>query len=88
MEKLVTKLNLPKEMIKEILEYLYYTPQQIELREMYKKVHFYIKSSIYSTNCEGVYVFSHRHKTMFICFCIKCGNYKYADLDDRVICKC
>jgi len=43
MEKLIIKLNLPKEIIREIIEYLYYTPQQIAIRELYKRVHFYIR---------------------------------------------
>jgi len=92
MEKRVAihNLKLPKEIIAEILEYLYYTPQQVALREIYKRVRFYIKSSIYSTNYfEGYnYLFSHRHRTMCTCFCIKCGNYKYAYTDYRVMCKC
>ena len=83
MDNLVTKISLPKEIIAEILEYVYYTPEQI--REMYKKVLCSIKKSRHAS-CESNYRFSIR-KPIFIGFC-KCGNYTFYNMDERVMCKC
>jgi hypothetical protein len=86
MEKRVAihNLNLPKEIIAEILEYLYYTPQQVAIRKQYKRVHFSIKNAYtyYTDNIVGYnYFFHYKHIMIYISFC-KCGNYKFSlDMD-------
>jgi len=73
--------KLPKEIIAEIFEYVYYTPQQ--MKEMYKKVLCSIKNN---RSSESNYRFSIR-KPVFIGFC-KCGNYTFYNMDERVMCRC
>ena len=95
MEKRIAihNLKLPKEIIREILDYLYYTPQQIALREIYKRVHFSIKNArtYYTDNYwyeSYYYLFHYKHIMIYISFC-KCGNYKFSpDIEDCVLCRC
>jgi hypothetical protein len=93
MEKRVAtnNLKLPKEIIAEILEYLYYTPEQIALREKYKRVHFSIKNAITDRDYlhqTRYYLFHYKHIMIYICFC-KCGNYKFSsDIEYCVLCRC
>lgn len=94
MEKRVAtnNLKLPKEIIAEILEYLYYTPQQVAIRNQYKKVNFSIKNSITYRdtywNEKRYYLFHYKHIMIYICFC-KCGNYKFSpDIENCVLCRC
>ena len=90
--KLLHKINLPKEIIMEIFEYLYYTPQQVAIREQYKRVHFSIKNAItYRDNYwheRRYYLFHYKHVMIYISFC-KCGNYKFSpDIENCVLCRC
>lgn len=99
MDKLVSilKINLPQELIQLLLQYLYYTPQQIVIREMHKRVHYCIKSATHSNKYSNqsntyfknhYYLFSYNHITIYMCFC-KCGDYKFSpDMNYCVICKC
>ena len=94
MEKRIAihSLKLPKEIITEILEYLYYTPQQIAIRELYKRVHFSIRNSVYVNNYwydSYYYLFNYKRTVIYICFCTTCGDYKYStNMGYRVMCKC
>ena len=94
MEKRVAihNLKIPNEIIKEILHYLYYTPQQIAIRELHKRIHFSIKNAVtyYTDNYrhEGYYLFHYKHIMIYTSFC-KCGNYKFSpDIDECVLCRC
>ena len=92
MEKRVAihNLKVPKEIVTEILDYLYYTPEQVAIREIYKRIHFSIENAItYRDNSYGrCYLFHYKHIMIYISFC-KCGNYKFSpDIEDCVLCRC
>ena len=90
LNKLVTivQINLPQELIKELRKYLYYTPEQIATRELYKRVHYSIKNARHYYSDDN-YLFSYKFTLIYICFCKKCGNYKFSsDMEDCVLCRC
>ena len=88
----ILQINLPDELIKQLMDYLYFTPQQIAMRELNKRVQYCITKSIHSGKiCDNTqaYLFNYKHTLIYICFCEKCGNYEFSsDMEECVSCKC
>ena len=88
------QINLPPELIQVLVQYLYYTPEQAAIRERHKRVHYCIKNArhINANNyCyeSYYYLFNYKFTMIYICFCKKCGDYKFSpDMEYCVICKC
>jgi len=80
----IRQMSLPPELEKIIESYLYYTPEQIALREIRKRVHFCIDNARhFCSNDYGYekwphYLFSYKNIMLYICFCGKCGEYKFS----------
>lgn len=83
----ILQVKLPAELIRKLMEYLYYTPEQIELREKRKRMHYGIMNARHVFGY--YYTFNYKYTCMCICFCEKCGNYRYSnDMEECVECKC
>jgi hypothetical protein len=76
------------------MEYLYFNPEQVAVRELHKKVHYCISNArhVNANNfCydKHYYLFHYKFTLIYICFCKTCGNYKFSpDMEDCVLCKC
>ena len=98
-DKLVTilKINLPQELVQLLIQYLYYTSQQILIRDMHRRVHYCIKSATHANTYWNQsnsyfkshnYLFNYKDVMIYMRFC-KCGDYKFSpDMNYCVICKC
>ena len=76
------------------MEYLYFSPEQIAVRERNKRVHYCITNARH-VNANNFcydnyyYLFHYKYTLIYICFCKTCGNYKFSpDMEDCVLCKC
>ena len=83
----VTKINLPEDIIKNVMDYLYYTPEQIAKKENMKRMHYVIMNACRSFGY--YYCFNYKYSSIVICFCVKCGDYVYSrDMEHCDECKC